>query len=280
MTVRLVQISDTHLSPGADAFVANARRMWEALHETPPDLIVNTGDISLDGADSEQDLRFAAALHRELPAEALLLPGNHDVGDYGVLGGRQPVTEDRLARWRSIVGADRFLHDVPGWRLIGVNSQLLDSGLDAEEEQWQAIAEALDGAAGRSVAVFLHKPLCEQRLDDAAVNYWPVLHQARQRLVALFGRRRPALVASGHIHQWRDRVADGLRQVWAPPVSFIVGEEAQQTVGSKLLGAVEHLLHPDGSFATRLLTVDGLALHDIARMRHIYGRPASAQAEA
>ena len=143
MAVRLVQVSDTHLSPGADVFVPNARRLWEALHEDPPDLIVNTGDISLDGADNPGDLAFAARLHGDLPAEALLLPGNHDVGDYAVLGGRQPVTEERLARWRAAVGADRFVRDIPGWRLVGVNSQILDSGLDAEGEQWEAIAEAL-----------------------------------------------------------------------------------------------------------------------------------------
>ena len=272
MTVRLVQISDTHLSPTRDTFVANARRLWETLHDNPPDMIVNTGDISLDGADNDADLQFAAALHRELPAETLLLPGNHDVGDYAVLGGRQPATQERLHRWRNIVGSDRFVRDVPGWRLIGLNAQILDSGLDAEEEQWEALAEAVAGAAGRSIALFLHKPLCEERLADEAVNYWPVLHAARRRLVALLEAARPALVASGHIHQWRDRIADGLRQVWAPPVSFIVGEELQPSVGSKLLGAVEHLLNADGSVTTRLVTVDGLALHDIARMRHIYGR--------
>ena len=179
MAVRLVQISDTHLSPTRDTFVANTRRMWEALHQTPPDLIVNTGDISLDGADNDAELRFAAALHRDLPAEALLLPGNHDVGDYAVLGGRQAATQERLDRWLSIVGSDRFVRDVPGWRLIGLNSQILDSGLDAEEEQWEALAAAVSGAAGRSIALFLHKPLCEERLTDEAVTYWPVLHAAR-----------------------------------------------------------------------------------------------------
>lgn len=87
----------------------------------------------------------------------------------------------------------------------------------------------------------------------------------------------PKLIASGHIHQWRNRVADGLRQVWGPPVSFIVGEESQPSVGSKLLGAVEHLLDADGSVSSRLVTVDGLALHDIARMPHTY-TPAPAEA--
>jgi 3',5'-cyclic AMP phosphodiesterase CpdA len=273
MTFRLVQISDTHLSPRIDTFVQNSQRMWEALHDDPPDLIVNTGDISLDGADSEQDLLFAAALHGDLPGETLLLPGNHDVGDYPVLGGRQPVTQERIARWRRVVGADRFVRDIPGWRLVGVNSQLFGSGLDAEEDQWLAIREAFDGAGSRSVALFLHKPLCEQRVHDSDVTYWPVLPPARRRLISLVAPSRPALVATGHIHQWRDRVSDGMRQIWAPPVSFIVGEGGQPTIGSKLLGAVEHLLHPDGSFATRLMTVDGLALHDIGRMPHIYRGP-------
>lgn len=280
MSVRVVQISDTHLSPNGTPFVQNARRLWEALAEDPPDLIINTGDISLDGADSEEDIRFALAMHRELPAEVLLLPGNHDVGDYAVLGGRQPVSAERLDRWRRIVGQDGFVRDLPGWRMIGINSQILDSGLDAEEVQWAALEKALADATGRSIALFLHKPLCQQRMAEEEVTYWPVLPAARRRLLALFERARPALVASGHIHQWRNRSADGFRQVWAPPVSFIVGEEGQPTVGTKLLGAVEHWFHPDGSLETRLLTVDGLALHDILRMRHIYGQQAEQPAEA
>ncbi|MFN7000005.1 MAG: metallophosphoesterase family protein, partial [Elioraea tepidiphila] len=231
------------------------------------DLIVNTGDISLDGADREADLAFARAEHAALPAPCLMVPGNHDVGDYGELGASQPVNAERLARWRAVIGPDYWVHDVPGWRLIGLDSQTLGSGLPEEDAQWAFLADALAGAGTRAVALFLHKPLTAQRLDDATVDYWPVLPPSRRRLLAALSAAPPRLVASGHIHQWRDREVDGFRQVWAPPVSFIVGEEAQPSLGTKLVGAVEHLLHPDGRFTTRLLTVDGLKLHDVVRSR-------------
>jgi len=45
MTVRLVHISDTHLSPTRPLFLDNFRRLAEVLAADPPDLIVNTGDI-------------------------------------------------------------------------------------------------------------------------------------------------------------------------------------------------------------------------------------------
>lgn len=271
MTFRLVQISDTHLSPRDAYFQDNFETLQAWLHANPPDLIINTGDISLDGADQEADLAFAREQHARLPGRCLMLPGNHDVGDYAVLAGRQVLDTARMERWTGVVGPDRFVEDVPGWRLIGLNTQILGSGLPAEEAQWAALADAVAGAAGRAIALFLHKPLCQHGLADTEVNYWPILEPARGRLVAAFGDTPPRFVASGHIHQYRDRVADGLRQIWAPPVSFIVGETRQPTIGSKLLGVVEYRLHPGGDFEAGLVPVPGLALHDIAALPHIYG---------
>jgi len=276
MTTRILQISDTHLSPAQPHFQDNFERLLEWMQASPPDLVVCTGDLALDGADSEADLRFAAEQMARLPARCLMIPGNHDVGDYAVLGGAQPVDPTRLARWREAVGPDHFVEDLPGWRLIGLNTQVLGSGLPEEAAQAAALEQAVAGAEGRALALFLHKPLCQHRLDDTVVDYWPVLQPARAALVAAFGATAPRFVASGHIHQWRDHAPDGLRQIWAPPVSFIVGEARQQTIGSKLIGLVEHLLHADGTHDSRLLLPEGLALHDIANLPQLYARPAAA----
>jgi hypothetical protein len=107
------------------------------------------------------------------------------------------------------------------------------------------------------VALFGHKPLTEERLDDAAVNYWPVLPAPRARLLALFGAHPPAFVASGHVHQVRDHAADGLRQIWAPAVSFLIGDAWHPPRGAKYLGWAEHLLHPDGTTEHRLHRLEG-----------------------
>ena len=267
---RVVQISDPHLSGRQPRFQANFDTLCAWLHANPPDLIICTGDISLDGADSEDDLRFAAAQLARLPARCLVIPGNHDVGDFAELESPQVTSAERLARWRAVLGADHFVEDVPGWRLIGLNTQTMGSGLAEEAAQADALAEAVAGADGRALALFLHKPLCRDRLDDTEVNYWSVLAPARDGVLRAFGSTAPRFVASGHIHQWRDHAPAGLRQIWGPAISFIVGEEQQPSLGSKLLGAVEHLLHPDGTHASRLLTLDGLALHDITKIPGLY----------
>jgi Icc protein len=273
MTLRVIQISDTHLSGRKPLFQANFDTMRAWLHADPPDLIICSGDLSLDGADREEDLRFAAEQLARLPARCLVIPGNHDVGDFAELETSQVTSAERLARWHAVLGPDHFVQDVPGWRLIGLNTQSLGSGLAEEAAQAEALTGAVAGADGRALALFLHKPLCQHRLDETDLNYWSVLQPARDALLGAFGSTTPRFVASGHIHQWRDHAPSGLRQIWAPAISFIVGEEQQPSLGSKLLGAVEHLLHPDGTHASRLLTLDGLALHDITKMPGLYSLP-------
>src|SRR6476660_9234578 len=81
MTFRIAQISDTHLSDSKPFFVDNFVRIGEAIKQSRPDLMLNSGDISLDGAGSEADLAAAKLLHDGLDLPTRFLPGNHDLGD-------------------------------------------------------------------------------------------------------------------------------------------------------------------------------------------------------
>ena len=81
MAFRIAQISDTHLSETKPYFVDNFVRIGEALRVAKPDLVVNTGDISLDGASEERDLAAGRLLHDALGLPLRFLPGNHDLGD-------------------------------------------------------------------------------------------------------------------------------------------------------------------------------------------------------
>ena len=264
MTTRIAQISDAHLSAARPFFAGNFALVAQAVREAAPDLLLATGDLSLDGADSDADLAHAVAAHAAMGPEWLSIPGNHDVGDEPVLGGRQPVDAARLDRWRRLAGPEAWVHDIPGWRLIGLDTQ----SLTVNEAQWEVIARGWRDAGARRVALIQHKPLCEERLTDTAVNYWPVLPGPRARLLAL---GRPALVLSGHVHQWRPREADGIRQIWAPSTGFVVGDRWQVALGEKRLGWVEHEFHADGSHDHRLREVPGLRLDDIGLLPEVYG---------
>jgi 3',5'-cyclic AMP phosphodiesterase CpdA len=174
MTLRVVQISDTHLSGRKPLFQANFDTLCAWLHADPPDLIVCSGDLSLDGADSEEDLRFAAEQLARLPARCLAIPGNHDVGDFAELATSQVISAERLARWHAVMGADHFVHEVPGWRLIGLNTQSLGSGLAEEAAQAEALQEAERVARARAAeAGAAPDSLVLVDVEDLPIAYLP-----------------------------------------------------------------------------------------------------------
>ncbi len=184
-----------------------------------------------------------------------------------MLKGKQPITPERLARWERCVGPLGFSRDIPGWRLVGLDTQ----AFPRTRRIANSFAEAIRGAGDRRIALFQHKPITEETLADTAVNYWPLLPPSRAELLAMFDGGLPSVIASGHVHQQRDRLADGIHQIWAPAVGFIVGDRYQAPVGEKLLGWVEHAFHADGSHEARLHVMDALTLHDIGSIPQAYG---------
>jgi 3',5'-cyclic AMP phosphodiesterase CpdA len=274
-SVRVVQITDTHLSPGKRHFAPNWAPLADWIHSVRPDLVVHTGDLSVDGADVEADLIHCAELLRALPCPVLSVPGNHDVGD--LPGTRQPVDAERLDRWRRIVGPDRWVHDQPGWRLIGLNSQVIGAGSDEEMAQFAWLEGLLDASEGRGVVVFTHKPVFVDRPDEGDTGYWSLRPTPRRRLLDLLERHGVALVASGHLHRaWTGSHA-GTRYLWAPASSFTVGPMERDMPGERILGAVIHTLDETvSSEIVALPTLQPFVIDDV--IHEVYPRHVPAEA--
>lgn len=218
---RVAQISDSHLSPRHGFFFDNFRAAAEAVAALRPALVVNTGDLSINGPDSEDELVFARRQHALFDAPVALLPGNHDVGDEPP--GQDPaqlVTDARLTAWRRAVGPDRFCADIGAWRLIGLNALLFESGLDADAAQAEWLAARLAEAAGRPVGLFLHKPLFRVDFDADPASPACLTPAGRRRLLSLIeGRVR--FVSAGHLHQWRQLTLAGIDLYWCPSTAFM-----------------------------------------------------------
>lgn len=275
----ILQISDAHLSPRNMLFRRNLDLIagWARRHG--PDLIVATGDLSLDGADRDEDLELAVALLRALPAPLLAIPGNHDTGSHPRTMPTQPVDAARLERFRRIVGPDWWLHDRPGWRLVGLDTEIMGTGLPDEAAQAAFIAEAAAGAGGRRIALFLHKPAFITAPEDPTFDYWSVPPHARAALAPLLDHPGLRLVASGHLHLHREERRGRVIFAWAPPLSFVVAPEEQPGLpGERLCGALLHRLHQD-HVETELLVPEGM---DVPRLDEIraetYPRAAPAAA--
>jgi 3',5'-cyclic AMP phosphodiesterase CpdA len=270
--MRIVQISDTHLSPRKAHFAKNWPPLAAWIVGQNPDLIIHTGDVTVDGADAEADLRHAAELMRTLDVRVLAVPGNHDVGDAGHPA--QPVSDERLARWRTYFGSDKWVEDAAGYRLIGFDAMLLGSGHREEAVQAAWLDTAMGEAGGRQVAWFLHRPLFLDTPDEKDTGYWSVKPQPRARLMDLVRRYSVVLVASGHLHTAHQLLRAGTRYIWAPASSFLVGPEIQpQMPGEKRLGAVLYEL--DGAvLKPSIIDVPGLhpyLIDDV--IDEVYPRP-------
>ena len=259
---RLIQISDPHLARRLPTLTENFYRVSEYIDARRPDLVVNSGDLAFDAPTNRDDLEFARELHAALPVACRYLPGNHDIGDNPTELGpapAQPATEQERQNFLSVFGEDRWRFDAAGWRFIGLNSLVMNTGLASEAEQYDWLASQLSSADGKPVALFLHKPLYLNSPEDpelaaSAIRYIPV--PARSRLVEMLRAADLRLVASGHVHQRRDFTYRRIRHVWAPSAGFIIPDAKQEVIGTKEVGLVEYRFQPD-SFEVRHVRAPG-----------------------
>lgn len=258
--LRVVQISDTHLSPNKPHFAGNWQPLTAWLAAQKPDLVVHTGDVTVDGADVDEDFGYCSGLLTALGVPVLSVPGNHDVGE--AHHPHQPVGAPRLARWREHLGADFWSHDVEGWRLIGLNSMLFGSDEVDEARQLTWLEQQIATAAGRRLGWFLHRPLFIEAPDEGDKGYWSVPPKPRAHLLDLVRKHQVAFVASGHLHRAHDFAVDGTRYIWGPSSGFVVGEALQPGMaGTTTLGAVTY------EFEGRDYAA---AIHEISALRTLW----------
>ncbi len=148
-----------------------------------------------------------------------------------------------------------------GWTLLAINAQLPGSGLEAEAGQWSWLEEQLSGLSeNQRVALITHKPVTateEELADSPAYRFLPP--SARDRLRGLHGQTLPALVMSGHVHQYRLLRLDGTDHLWAPSTWAVLPDQVQPTLGAKRCGIVSLDLANGTSPEPVLVEPDGIA---------------------
>jgi protein tyrosine/serine phosphatase len=275
-STRVVQVSDSHLSARHGYFVGNWAAVIDQLSADPPDLVINSGDLSINGADDDGDLRFATAQHRRLPSPWRAIPGNHDIGeepDALLLG--QPIDGRRVARWRRIVGPDYWSVEVGRWRLVGINGFLYGSGLADDDEQHRWLT-ALVESSDRPIGLFVHKPLFLVSPDETPEPHHSFTPSNRSRLYELLKGSTVRFVASGHLHQSQRATENGIDLLWAPSCAFPAGQALPGA--STGLGWIEYEFDADDWQATvveppMLFAHDIDAYKDNGRYHYLYQTP-------
>jgi 3',5'-cyclic-AMP phosphodiesterase len=121
------------------------------------------------------------------------------------------------------------------------------------------------------LALFLHKPLFDRRVDETEVGGRFVNPVPRRLLLMALRGASPALVACGHVHQYRITQPAGATHVWGTSTAYVIPDRRQPRYGPKEVGYVEHRLHADGRHDSELVRVPGVPTLDIADFPEAYG---------
>jgi 3',5'-cyclic-AMP phosphodiesterase len=278
MAFRIAHISDTHLSAAKPYFAANFLEVVNQISSGGADLVLNSGDMSLDGSAQESDLIEARRLHDTLALPLRFIPGNHDIGesqDAPRSRGLPILSAATRRRYLRHFGADYWCLHVPGWRVLAINDFLLGSDLAAADEQIDFVRQVGSTAGQAELALFTHRPLFHLSPDEQEVSGRFVNPQPRAMLLAALGAAKPALIGSGHVHQFVSHDRWGSHHIWAPSTGFILPDASQPHYGLKQTGYVEHLLKPDGSHFSRLVKIGGLASPSLADFPDAYAQYAA-----
>lgn len=219
---RIVHVSDSHLSPTHAYFAMNWAAFRADMAANPPDLLVHGGDLSFNGPVLEADLAYAAAEVAGLGLDWRAIPGNHDIGEAPASSRLdQPVTPERIAAWRRLVGPQWWSHDVGEWRLIGLDTSLMASDLPEEAEQAAFLKEALGTRGKRPVMVFIHMPPFDRDPADPKTTTSVIPFPARGAFLDTCASGGVKVIACGHLHIYRRVRHRGMEIVWAPPTAMV-----------------------------------------------------------
>lgn len=270
--IRIVQVSDTHVSAKRAYFLDNWDLFVAAMHAEPPDLIVHSGDLSFDGAGDADDLEFAAREKARLPQPRLLLPGNHDIGESHIaIRLQQPTNAERRAAWETHFGATRWVRDIGDWRLVGLDTSLMGCGTPEERQQRIFLEEALTSRAGRPVLLFQHMPPYLTTAEDETFTALAVPHAARGWLLDTCRTGGVAAIACGHVHVYRRLEWQGIDIVWAPATSFFnIIERQHAGMGVPRAGYLEWTL-TGKTLAHRLVEPPLMLTHDVGAWNKVHG---------
>lgn len=248
-------VSDPHLS--ATGARGTDGRPWQTLAEqvraARPDAVLITGDLVADHPDTEDDHTRAHGLINDLDAPVWTLPGNHDVGDQSRRRPGLPadwhgasVTSERCTRWVDRWGPDRWCLLLPGWALIGLNSQVMGSGLPEEEAQRSWLEAHVPELGGRRVAVFTHQALDATALGLPADSWTAIPPPAAEHLRRALAPLEVRLLAHGHIHRHHVTRRGEVLHISTPSISapIPVRSDMHQPAGEPVVGWVEYRFRP------------------------------------
>lgn len=232
-------VADTHLTKeeklsfeGSDASGNRLAALYDDLiarvNAMKPEFVVHLGDITDPVPVSPEFGDSARAFHAASDVFDMpyyLVPGNHDIGEkihpaLPSIDDNVSITKRAIGQYEQHFGRQRYSFEHRDCLFVVINTMLMNSGLEEEQEQWDWLEQTLSGGAGKRVFMFAHYPLYLSAPDEPAY-YDNIDEPARSRLIDLFAKHPVEGYYAGHVHNFFYNNLNGMHQFVLPSTGII-----------------------------------------------------------
>jgi 3',5'-cyclic AMP phosphodiesterase CpdA len=220
---RIALLSDPHVNRATNGDAATYKAHFEKaiaqVNAAKVDFVLIAGDLTQSGKP-EEFADFKKAI-KSIHAPVWFVPGNHDAGhkfNSGHVEGT--ITRERVETCEKNLGPSWFSKKRAGVRVLGINSSLLGSGFEREEELWKFLEHELAKPVRMPTILFMHYPLYLKSMDEPGGDYFNMEPAPRRRLYNLLKQGGVKMVLTGHLHRSLVHRQDGILFLTTPPISF------------------------------------------------------------
>ena len=232
-TFTFALITDTHIRPpqGDDSSpyavndLANdrARYACQLLASHQPAFTIHLGDMvhTLPHLPTYQAACDEA--HRifdPLKPDLHFVPGNHDIGDKPMAASPAGAVDDQtMSVYQTQFGPSWHCFEQGELLCVVINSSLVNSGSEMEQEQRNWLETVLKQGAGKRIFLFSHYPPFINQPDEPS-HYDNYAEPGRSWLLELIEAHQVEAVISGHVHQFFYNRIGHTKFYCLPPTSF------------------------------------------------------------
>ncbi len=234
-----VIIADTHITDEEGRVIVDSYQtgnnvasvycdLIERVSSMEPAFVVHLGDITHPTPNSPDYGGTALAFHKASETFSMpyyLVPGNHDVGEKifpasPISDQKISITKYNINLYEQHFGRQRFHFQHQECLFIVINSMLINSGLEEEQEQWDWLEQTLRNHAGDRAFVFSHYPLYLSTMDEPA-HYDNIDEPGRSRMLDLLQQYNVEGFYAGHVHNFFYNHLEGMHQFVLPSTSIV-----------------------------------------------------------
>lgn len=216
---RFVQLTDPQMGmiSNNQNCVAEEQLFLQAankINKLKPDFVVITGDLIHNRTDSNQLKSFQkikSLIQKRIPV--YLIPGNHDVG--------QKPTDETLNFYFKHYKTDRFSFTHKGFNFIGINSCLINSGIEQENIQLEWLKKHLKKR--KPTIIFTHHPFFITDINEKD-RYENIPLAKRMEYLKLFKEHGVTKIFAGHYHNNAIAQYNGIEMITTSAVGKSLGK--------------------------------------------------------